>query len=245
MGNAAYSLFMLFVVAATVLTLLAIFQRYRKQRPYSTALNNVSIEEVWNDWISSSEITPEEASQRDSLAQQIDAATLEAVKQDLVQLEHTSFSDKYPLTAIRAELMASVDRRMLNQEILNLPDDVKQHLRAQADDISQTDAQAKRYLAANELRLMVLREYAGKKFGDKVPGDWFAIYEKASLLKQRDARKFLRASMDNAAAPTDDARHQAITLVDQQLRSRLLQVPPGTVFPGFADAPQASDVENN
>lgn len=195
----------------------------------------VHIGAVWDTWIGSAELPEEERLKRDALLRQLDAETLAAIRADLVRLETEELSAGQPLVALRRELMASVDRRMLNLEILNLPEKVKSRLRATSSEVLQTDAQAVRYLAANELRMAVLREYAALRFGDRNPDDWFAVYEQASRYKQRSARAFFeRCLAGETDFSLDDARHQAITAVDDQLRRRLLQVPPGTVFPGLA-----------
>lgn len=219
-----------------------VLHRYRKQRPYAVAISSISMQETWDAWMSGNDLQELERDQRDKLLDALDQEAVEAVLVDLLRLEAVVEAGKYPLTAIRKELMASVDRRMLNVEILRLPDEIKQNLRAQSTDVIQTDEQMQRYIVANELRLRVLREYAARRYGDKGPRDWFAVYEKASRMKQRNARAFLEHSITGVTAPGENARHQAMTIVDNQLRMRLLQVPPGTEFPDIQTEPPSRSI---
>jgi hypothetical protein len=81
--------------------------------------------------------------------------------------------------------------------------------------------------------MAVLREYAALRFGDRVAGDWFDVYEKASRLRQRGARNFIQRTLSGTQTGEDDARYQSMTRVDQEIRTRLLKVPAGTRFTGL------------
>lgn len=223
-------------VAAVVITL--VLRRHRAQRPYSVAISDIDMRRTWTLWIEGEDIPEREKLLRNQLLEQLDDEAIDAVREDLIQLDHDVHQGKYPLTAIRKELMASVDRRMLNTEILRLPDDVRADLRRSSSDVIQDDAQARRYLAANELRLQVLREYAARRYGDKAPHDWFTVYERASRLKQRNARAWIEHTISGDHAPGENERQQAMSIVDTQLKMRLLQVPPGTEFPDLQKAPE-------
>lgn len=231
------------ILSAATLVLLAagaialVLYRYRRQRPYSVAISDVSMPEAWEAWVRGDALPPAERSLRDALLAELDEEAVQAVKRDLLELEKRVLGGRYPLTAIRKELMASVDRRMLNTEILRLPEKVRRDLRAQSPDVIQSDEQARRYIAANELRLHVLREYAARRYGDKAPHDWFSVYERASRMKQRNARAWIEHSLTGVSAPGENERQQAITIVDGQLKMRLLQVPPGTEFPEVHEPP--------
>ena len=130
-------------------------------------------------------------------------------------------------------LFRSVDRRLLNMEILELPPEVRKKLRSQSSEMLQTDAEARTYIAANEARMGVLREYASLRFGDRVAGDWFDVYEKASRLRQRGARNFIQRTLSGTQTGEDDARYQNMARVDHEIRARLLKVPAGTRFSGL------------
>ncbi|MGD8378759.1 MAG: hypothetical protein PVJ40_04920 [Gammaproteobacteria bacterium] len=225
------ALLLILAVAGTLLLL----QRYRSQRPYSTAISSIDMAEVWNLWRAGAELGEVQQSIQEYLLEQVDDATLDAVRDDLLAFEKRINAGRYPLTQIRKELMASVDRRMLNTEILQLPPQVRRRLREQSPEIIQSDDQARRYIVANEIRLAVLREYAARKYGDRADDDWFAVYERASAIKQKTAQAFIQRSLKGGELQAEDARHQAMTLVDNELRARLLTVPPGTRFSRAAD----------
>lgn len=228
----------LLLVGLVLLGLVAwtLWQRLRRP-PYSTAISDATIDDAWLRWMEGAGLSEAEHVLRDELFRLLDAQTMTAVRADLLAMEATTFAAEFPLTAVRKEMMASVDRRVLNTEILRLPEALKQRLRAQSADVLQNDNAAALYVAANELRLAVLRDYAALRYGDKSPGDWFVVYERASRLKQRSARAFIERSLAGAPDAPADPRHQAITLVDHELRDRLLRVPPGTRFPGLDGQP--------
>src|SRR5690606_18635987 len=126
---------------------------------------------VWDEWLATG-VTPAERLRREALFTLVEPAHREAVREDLLNFEARALAEPEPLLAIRRELMDSIDRRMLNREILALPENLKRGLRAQSGDVIGSDAQAEAYLAANELRLEILREYAGQRYGDRAPQDW-------------------------------------------------------------------------
>lgn len=225
---------MIAAIALIVIAIIAIalvIRHYRNQRSYATEISRISMEESWQTWVDNHELPKNEKELRDQLIEQLDKEALDATYEDLQAFESKTLSGKYPLTEIRKELMDSVDRRMLNMEIMRLPDKVRQQLRAQSADVIQSDEQARRYIAANEIRLQVLREFAAGRYGDKAPNDWFTVYERASRLKQRNARAWIEHALTGDSAPGETERQQAINIVDSQLRMRLLQVSPGTRFP--------------
>jgi hypothetical protein len=139
--------------------------------------------------------------------------------------------------------MDSVDRRLLNMEILKLPPEVRKKLREQSSEMLQSDEEARAYIAANEARMAVLREYAAQRFGDRVTGDWFDVYEKASRLRQRGARNFIQRTLSGTQTGEDDARYLSMTRVDQEIRTRLLKVPAGTRFTGLESEKLAPGTE--
>ena len=197
------------------------------------SLRRVRMEESWGAWL-----TGGDAAKREELLAQLNAEVRESVRSNLLEFEQALRRESAPLSALRLELMDSVDRRLLNQEILQLPPEVRRKLRSQSAELLQSDAEAQTYIAANEVRMAVLREYAARRFGDRAEGDWFDVYEKASRLKQRGARNFIQRTLNGTQTGADDARYQNMTRVDQEIRARLLKVPAGTRFQGFnADKP--------
>lgn len=191
------------------------FGRLRSQRHAAT------LEIVWN---------------RLSVASELDAEALHAVYANLIEIETSLGQSAQPLQALRRELMDSLDRQVLNSEILNLPEELRVRLRQQQDTVLQNDAEARAWLAANALRMEVLREYAHRRFGDRTDGDWFDVYARAARLRQRNTRNYIERVLGGTRNAGDDARFQAMTLKDSEIRARLLQVPAGTQFPGFGKA---------
>lgn len=206
-----------------------ILYRYHRQRPYSTNISDATIDEAWDQWLNGP-LTEDEERLRRELLDALDRRTLDAIREDLREFERKVLGGRYPLTAIRREIMDSVDRRMLNTEILKLSPDLKQRLRARNPELIQSDRYARTYIAANELRLAVLREFGAKRYGDRAPADWYAVYERASRLKQRTARLYINKGLEEDGLNLDDGRQEAISMVDTQLKYRLLQVPPGVSF---------------
>ena len=192
------------------------------------SLRRASMDESWQAWLTGSD-----TAQREALLARMNAEVRESVHRNLLEFEQALCREGAPLSALRLELMDSVDRRLLNQEILLLPPEVRRKLRSQSAELLQSDAEAETYIAANEVRMAVLREYGARRFGDRAEGDWFDVYEKASRLKQRGARNFIQRTLSGTQTGADDARYQNMTRVDQEIRARLLKVPAGARFQGF------------
>ncbi|MGB9429009.1 MAG: hypothetical protein WCC11_03910 [Gammaproteobacteria bacterium] len=173
-------------------------------------------------------------------SEELSDAARKAAHDNLLEFESKLNAEPQPLQVLRCELMDSLDRQVLNTEILNLPAESRARLREQNGEILQDDSEARQYLAANGLRMAVLREYAGLRFGDRAEGDWFDVYAKATHLRQRGTRQFIERTLGGIQNATDDARFQSMTLVDREIRARLLQVPAGTRFPGFGETDGAA-----
>src|SRR5882724_8337939 len=151
-----------------------------------------SMEQAWASWLNTTHSDERFNRLREVLLQEMTLEVQISVRGNLLEFEAGLRAEREPLQALRCELMDSVDRRLLNMEILELPPEVRKKLRAQSSEMLQTDAEARTYIAANEVRMGVLREYASLRFGDRTPGDWFDVYEKASRLRQRGARNFIQ-----------------------------------------------------
>lgn len=178
----------------------------------------IALELIWKQLTASSEL---------------DTEALQAVRANLMEIEAGLNNVAQPLQALRRELMDSLDRQMLNDEILKLPLELRARLRQHNVAILQNDAEARNYLAANALRIEVLREYGAQRFDDRADGDWFDVYTRAAQLRQRNTRNYIERTLEGTHDPKDDARLEAMTLKDGEIRARLLQVPAGTRFPGF------------
>ncbi|MDE2234410.1 MAG: hypothetical protein KGK44_02555 [Gammaproteobacteria bacterium] len=188
----------------------------------------VSMEETWHGWWQAAD-----SAGRVDMAAPLDESVRESVHQSLLELERRLGKEAQPMRVLRVELMDSLDRHRLNVEILNFSADSRAVLRRQHPEILQTDEQAHTYIYANQLRISVLREYAGQQYGDAVDGDWFHVYQKASGLRQRGNRGFIERTLGGIQTSMDEVRFQAMSLMDGEIRRRLLQVPAGTRFPGF------------
>ena len=199
------------------------------------------MEQAWDSWLALQSLDEAERGRRQALLAEMNEAVRESVRQNLQDFEAALDAESEPLQALRRELMDSVDRRLLNTEILGLPAEVRGKLRQQSPDILQSDEEARTYIAANEVRMAVLREYGARRFGDRAEDDWFAVYERASRLKQRGARNFIQRTLNGTQTGADDARYQNMTRVDHEIRERLLRVPAGTSFTGLAAQKLASE----
>lgn len=204
-----------------------------RRRRLTWTISDATVDDAWERWMDGGQLSDAERLLRGALLELLDQPTLVAVRADLNRLEAETMGKAQPLTAVREELMASVDRRMLNTEILRLPEEVRQRVRAQSTELHQTDGETRRYIAANEWRLHVLREYAALRYGDKASNDWFAVYERAAQLKQRNLRGILERAL---SGDTSDPHSAQFALVEGELRQRLLKVPPGMRFRGPAPA---------
>jgi hypothetical protein len=225
----AHLALVLVAAAGTVLLGAALAMVRAARRRHAThTISAATVADAWGRWADGRDLSDPERALRNALLELLDAAALAAVRDDLERLEVETLARDRPLLAVREELMASVDRRMLNTEVLRLPDAVKARVRAHSQELQQSDAEARRYIAANEWRLHVLREYAALRYGDKADGDWFAVYERAAQLKQRSLRSALERALEGGAS---DPRAAQIASVDDELKRRLLTVPPGARFP--------------
>lgn len=208
---------------------------------FNLRMRRARMQEAWDAWLTFDALDERLRTLRQGLLDQMNQEVRDSVHTNLLEFEAAMKADKAPLLMLRRELMDSVDRRLLNMEILQLPPEVRQRLRAQSADLLQSDAEAGTYIAANEMRMGVLREYAARRFGDRVESDWFDVYEQASRLKQRGARNFIQRTLNGTQSSEDDARYQNMTRVDQEIRTRLLKVPAGTRFAGFQGAKPAAE----
>ena len=220
-----------FLALAACVTLAPVFKAQGVSLRFR--LRRGSMQKAWQGWHEFGHLAEKERTLRQALLAQMNTEVQGSVHSNLLEFEASLKSDKAPLQMLRCELMDSVDRRLLNMEILQLPPEVRQRLRSQSKDMLQTDDEARTYVAANEMRMGVLREYSARRFGDRVDGDWFDVYEKASRLKQRGARNFIQRTLNGTQSSEDDARYQSMTRVDQEIRTRLLKVPAGTRFTGL------------
>ncbi|MCP1726853.1 hypothetical protein J2T60_000818 [Natronospira proteinivora] len=215
-----------FVLGGVVLVL----RRQRDQRPYTTVKDpDVTMARVWAEWMEA-DLASSHHKLRAEARRILASHQRQAIYDDLLTFEEKILGGQYPLTKLRQEMMASVDRRMINVEILRLPEDDKSRLRREQPEVIQTDNHAREYILANELRLALLREYAARRYGDRAENDWLYVYERAAQYKRRLTKARILQGLAASEEGDEDSRQQAIDVVDRQLQIRLLQVPPGTTF---------------
>lgn len=224
------------LVVFTVVAVTLILRARRAPTAYAIKEYPVTLGQAWDEWLQRDGISDTERARRQAIWTEVPAATRKDVLADLESFERRALDSGHPLTTIRKEIMDSVDRRLLNQEILAMPPELKRRLRESSSETLQNDQDAWLYIAANDLRLEILRELAARRYGDDARNGWFSVYEKAGRLKQRTLRHFLRRSIAGELHEAEDSRQQAITMVDGALRARLLEVAPGTEFKGLEDS---------
>ncbi|MDX1454871.1 MAG: hypothetical protein R3217_05370 [Gammaproteobacteria bacterium] len=138
------------------------------------------------------------------------------------------------LTATRKRIMECVDERVMQEEILELGDDIKQGLRQASSDFPQSDPEARERIARHAIEIRILRLFAGGRFEDAQAFDWLAVYEKAAGMRRKALRSYLERAVTGETLDAEEARQQAISMVDGQLRARLLQLPAGARFEQLA-----------
>lgn len=191
---------------------------------------DVDIDEIWQTWQAGG-LASAAAFAGDTPPVKLDAPALAAVRQDLFDVEDRILRHPKPLEALRREIMAGVDRQVMNEEIFALPADVRAKLHRQSGTGLGDAGDARRYLAANRLRTRLLRYYGAAKFADRADNDWYDLYAEAAALKRRSLRDFMVRQLADTPASDDDGHYRAAALVGEKLKNRLLAVPPGTSFP--------------
>lgn len=235
----------IFALTTVIAALIAVafgwlFARLWHQRLKNRNRSGKNMQDAWNAWTAIAAPDTEERKDGGFCPADTPTAIQDSVHAGLIEFEAKLLTDPTPFETVRQELMDSLDRRQLNLEILDLPQASRAALRNANPDIIQTDEAAKLYVAANDMHLAVLREYSGLRFCDRIDGDWFDVYEKASRMRQRGTRNYIERTLAGSQSANDEARFQAMALMDKELRARLLRVPAGTRFPGFGKAPRAA-----
>ena len=153
---------------------------------------------------------------------------------DAFESELHGMSGAAALTATRKRIMERVDERVMQEEILELAEDIKQGLRRASSDFPQSDAAARERIQQHVTEIRVLRIFAGGRFEDEQAFDWLTVYEKAAGMRRKALRSYLERAVTGETLDAEEARQQAISMVDGQLRARLLQLPAGARFEQLA-----------
>lgn len=216
------------VLAVLLVGLRAFLLRHPPAVARRQSMSAIGMDEIWDTWRQGA-LAPLAVFAGERPTGTLDPAALDLLRRDLLDTEMRVLADPQPLQALRREIMAGVDRCMLTEEILALPETERSRLRSQFAEVIQSDADARRFIAANTLRTRLLRYYGAAKFADRAANDWFDVYEQAARKKRRSINSFITRQPAGG-----EARYRAAAAVGEQLRTRLLSVPPGTSFPAQA-----------
>jgi len=156
----------------------------------------------------------------------LDASALDLVRHDLEAHAATWAANPDGRAITRTELLDSVDRELLNDALLALSAPEREAVRERIPELPPRDAELRRRLDADRLRLRVLRRWAGLFYGDRARGDWFDTYRRAAEMRRESLGRDLERL---AGTPVHIAQHHrdaAIRGLNTALRLRLLQAPP-------------------
>ncbi|MGH8274345.1 MAG: hypothetical protein ACRES9_08880 [Gammaproteobacteria bacterium] len=158
--------------------------------------------------------------------QTLDTEAREAVRRDLESRIRAWASSEDGLQKLRTELMDSVDRGLVHRAFLRLAPELRT-VRERVPEIPRSDAEIRRFIAASELRMSVIRAWAGRWYGDRAPGDWFETYCKAAAMREESVVRDLERLSGDAQTSTRNNLDAAMRGVNASLRLRLVQAPPG------------------
>lgn len=157
----------------------------------------------------------------------LDEVALDAVRSDVRAHVQTWENSEESLMLLRTELMDSVDRVLVHRAFLSLDADMAETVREQMPDLPGEPADVERLVAANELRIAVIRAWGGRRYGDHAEGDWFDTYLKAAEMRQSGAIRDLERLAGDMPTATRNNIDAAIRGINSSLRLRLAQSPPG------------------
>lgn len=160
----------------------------------------------------------------------LDRAALAAVDRDLETHIAVWAASPDGRTEARTELMDSVDRQLLQRALMRLPPATREAVGQRLPELARGESEWERNLAAGDLRVAVLRRWAGIYYGDRARGDWFETYRRAAEMRLESVCRDLERL---AGAPVHAAQHHrdaAIRGLNTALRLRLLQAPAGVAI---------------
>lgn len=157
----------------------------------------------------------------------LDDAAHEAVRSDLETRTQAWAQNPEGLHDLRTELMDSVDRELVHRAFLTLDPATRNAVRERLPELPRSDTDAKRHLAAEELRILVLRNWAALYYGDRARGDWFDTYRRAAGMRKESAVRDLKRLAGEPPGLAENHRDAAVRGLNASLRIRLLRAPPG------------------
>ncbi|MDN5863870.1 MAG: hypothetical protein L0I62_01430 [Gammaproteobacteria bacterium] len=161
------------------------------------------------------------------MAQGRDDKDASAVLQDLRKRTRIWANNPDGLSETRTELMDSVDRGLLHRGLMQLDPDTVQTVLDRMPELPASSTDLARLIAANELRTAVIRNWAGRYYGDRAQGDWFDAYCRAAEMRQASAARDLERLAGEPTAAIQNHIDAAIRGLNTSLRLRLLQAPRG------------------
>lgn len=131
------------------------------------------------------------------------------------------------LLQARNALMDGTERLLLQQTLSSLDPQTRASVASRLPEFKHLARDLDRYLAAEKLRLDVLRAWMGLYYGDWARGDWYDVYRKAAEMRQESIARDFERIAGLPVYKAEDNRDAAIRGINASLRLRLLQMPPG------------------
>lgn len=154
---------------------------------------------------------------------------LDVLRDDLRQhiQTWTALDHDEGLQRARNELMDGTERMLLQRTLRRLDPGIRASVAAKMPEFKPVAEDLDRYLAAETLRLDVLRAWMGFYYGDRARGDWYDVYCKAAEMRLESIGRDFERIAGMPVYKTEDNRDAAIRGINASLRLRLLQMPPG------------------
>ncbi|MGA7966955.1 MAG: hypothetical protein WCB49_13895 [Gammaproteobacteria bacterium] len=154
---------------------------------------------------------------------------LDVLREDL--LRHiriwTALDRNEGLLQARNELMDSTERMLLQRTLRELEPGIRTSVASKMPEFKPVAENLDRYLAAETLRLDVLRAWMGFYYGDRARGDWYDVYCKAAEMRLESIGRDFERIAGMPVYKAEDNRDAAIRGINASLRLRLLQMSPG------------------
>lgn len=131
------------------------------------------------------------------------------------------------LLQARNALMDGIERLLLQQTLNRLDPQTRAAVAERMPEFRDLAQDLDRYLAAEKLRLGVLRAWMGLYYGDRARGDWYEVYRKAADMRLDSIGRDFERIAGMPVYKAEDNRDAAIRGINASLRLRLLQMPPG------------------
>lgn len=160
---------------------------------------------------------------------ELDAGARQAVRSDLAQyIAHwLSLDTDQGRLACRTELMDSLERLCLERSLQVLEPATRVRLVERMPEFRPLVRNLSRQMRAEELRIAVLRDWAGRYYRDRGRDDWYETYRKATELRMESIGRDFERVAGLPVLAVENNRDAAIRGLNASLRLRLLQMPPG------------------